>query len=59
MDEQQYDQGGFIPGGPVWMIVDPDECIGRPGDDGLFTCRRGDHPTPTSDCTTKDWIRHA
>lgn len=50
--KKEYDKGGWIPGGPVPIVLDPDECVV----DITMTCRRADHPTPTSDCTTKKWI---
>jgi hypothetical protein len=45
VSEQQYSNGGYIPGGPVPMTIDPDECIVNR--DGV--CVRSDHPTATSD----------
>ena len=35
-----------------------DECLLRPPWSRQARCIRGDHPTPTSDCTTQDWIKH-
>jgi len=55
-----YSNGGYIgiAGGkltPVFLA--PDECLIRmTRDRGPLRCVRSDHPTPTSDCTTQDWI---
>lgn len=50
----EYAEGGYLtPPGPTWTRIHPDECLVRL--DGH--CARGDHPTPTSDCTTVDWIK--
>ena len=54
-----YSQGGYIPGSPAPMPVTlhPDECL-LTVDKATkrATCRRVDHPTPTSDCTRLSWI---
>lgn len=55
-DKPLFNFGGWLKPGWSQVKVDPDECIGTPVQGGNFQCRRGDHPTPTSDCTTKDWV---
>jgi hypothetical protein len=42
-----YSNGGYIPGGPTVVRIDPDECILNIHG----VCIRSDHPTPTSDGT--------
>lgn len=64
MSGDEYAQGGYIPGGPILTTIHADECLmkplgARPGSVAIAVCIRGDHPTPTSDCTRLDWIRHA
>ena len=48
-----YSQGGYIPGPTLAPVfIHPDECL-LTVDKATkrATCRRADHPTPTSDCT--------
>lgn len=55
---EQYAAGGYVAGGETWTVLDPDECLLRPPFDGQAVCTRISHPTPTSDCTVENWIRH-
>lgn len=42
---ERYSRGGFIPGPPVKITLDPEECvIARP--DGVWRCVRADHDHP-------------
>lgn len=45
----EYANGGYIPGGPVVVRLDPDECIVNIKGE----CTRPDHPTPASAALAK------
>jgi hypothetical protein len=37
-----FDRGGFLPGDPVRVTLDPAECIIKPDGDCVWRCVRGD-----------------
>jgi hypothetical protein len=49
---EQYNNGGYIPGGTTSVVLHPDECF-LSAEDVLarrWRCSRPGHPTETSDC---------